>query len=478
MDLVLKEPELLQLIAVGESEQIEFKESFGDEALETVGAFANTHGGTLLIGVKDNGKINGTQIGKKTLEDLANRILESTDPRVQPSITKASCQGHSLIILQITPSSGAPVSVRGRYFCRIGRTNQRMGHQEIMRRMTAATGISWDAVLVPDTTLADLDAEQLKHFIQAIKAKGRLPVPDNASPIDVLRKLKLIKNDTLTRAALLLFNKNPDDWFPSAFLKIGRFRSPTLIVNDLEAHGPLMEQVESATNWFREKFETEFIITGNPQREVLWEYPLKAVREAIINVVCHRDYTSAAHSQIRLHDDRLEIWNAGGLPSSLTLEELFQEHDSVPRNPKIAEAFFVAGFIERWGSGTVSIAEELENAGLTKPKFESHSGKFRLTLFKKQRAASLMTVDLSSSTEYSSSREIRILQILAAENFLSLQTIIDRLGQEDSSVASRTIRDNLTRLKKHGHISSKGRGRGSVWFLNHTDAGIRRNKAE
>ena len=90
-------------------------------------------------------------------------------------------------------------------------------------------------------------------------------------------------------------------------------------------------------SWFRERLETEFIITGNPQREVRWEYPLAAIREAIINVLCHRDYTSHAHSQIRLYDDHLEIWNAGGLPPALTPEALLQEHDSLPRNRKIAE---------------------------------------------------------------------------------------------------------------------------------------------
>jgi ATP-dependent DNA helicase RecG len=108
--------------------------------------------------------------------------------------------------------------------------------------------------------------------------------------------------------------------------------------------------LDEVMGWFRERLETTFVISGKPERDVLWEYPLSAIREAVTNVLCHRDYTGHAHSQIRLYDDRLEIWNAGGLPPSLTPDLLLREHDSIPRNRKIAEAFFYAGLIERWGS--------------------------------------------------------------------------------------------------------------------------------
>lgn len=90
---------------------------------------------------------------------------------------------------------------------------------------------------------------------------------------------------------------------------------------------------------------------------------MNAIREAVINVLCHRDYTSATHSQIRLYDDHLDIWNAGSLPPPLTPEILLGEHDSIPRNRKIAEAFFYMGLIERWGNGTTRMASELQKEG-------------------------------------------------------------------------------------------------------------------
>lgn len=180
-----------------------------------------------------------------------------------------------------------------------------------------------------------------------VKKERREPIPDKTTDKRFLEKIGLIVNDQPTRAALLLFGKNPDTYFSSAFLKMGRFRSPTQIVDDREAHGNLFEQLEQAMAWFRESLETEFIIKGTPEREVKWEYPLEAIREAFINIICHRDYQSHSHSQIRLYDDHVEFWNAGSLPSSLTPDDLFDEHDSVPRNRKIAQVFYAAGFIER-----------------------------------------------------------------------------------------------------------------------------------
>lgn len=373
---------LFDLIAIGESESVEFKESFGDEALQTIGAFANAYGGVIFIGIEDSGKICGLKIGKKTLEDIANRIQENTDPRLQPSISIIKHEKESIVVVKVSPVTGIPVSVRGRYFRRTGRTNQRMSHEEIMQRMVSSTGLSWDAFVEPSTTIEDLDADEINRFVNTIKRKGRLPIPEQATSQDVLRKLELVKNDVPTRAALLLFGKNPGSYFPSAFLKLGRFRSPTHIVDDREIHGTLMAQLDGAMNWFKERLITEFVITGDPEREVHWEYPLEAIREGVVNVLAHRDYTSLAHGQIRLYDDRLEIWNPGNLPAGLTAEALLYEHDSIPRNRKIADAFFYAGFIERWGSGTLRMAEALELASLPSPRFESKSGNFRLYFYK------------------------------------------------------------------------------------------------
>lgn len=446
---------LLESISAGESEILEFKESFGDKALEAISAFANSRGGTLLIGVKDSGEICGVQIGKKTLEDIANRIQEATDPRLQPLLSIIEHGKKSVIVIKIATGTGAPISVRGRYFRRSGRTNQRMSHEEIMQRMVASTGLSWDAFVEPAATLGDLDAKLIKRFMEAVKKLGRRPLPESSAYYEFLRKMDLIRDESPTRAALLLFGKNPESYFPSAFVKMGRFRSPTLIVDDREAHGPLLEQLDVAMGWFRERLETTFVISGKPERDVLWEYPLSAIREAVTNVLCHRDYTGPAHSQIRLYDNRLEIWNAGGLPPSLTPDLLLREHDSIPRNRKIAEAFFYAGLIERWGSGTTRMVEELETVGMPLPTFTSEPGRFRLTFHRE-----MLTEDRLKNMGLSER------QILAVTYTKEHKTISNTDYQMIAKVSKRTASRELNELKLKDILVAEGAGgRGTIYRL-------------
>jgi ATP-dependent DNA helicase RecG len=454
IDLVAAD--ILKLVARGESETVEFKETFNDEALETIGALSNAKGGMILVGVKDSGEICGFQIGKKTIEDIANRIQDVSDPRLQPSITTLHYEKKNILAIQIYPSSRVPVSIRGRFFRRSGRTNQRMSHEEIMQRMAANTGLSWDAFIETGATLNDLDSDLIKRFIQAANKLGRRPAPKQTSEQEFLRKLDLIQDGSLTRAAILLFGKNPNSYFPSGFLKIGRFRSPTTIVDDREVHGALIKQLDEAMNWFRDRLETEFVIVGKPEREVHWEYPLSAIREAVINVLCHRDYTSGAHSQIRLYDNRLEIWNAGSLPPSLTPDLLFQEHDSIPRNRKIAEVFFYMGLIERWGSGTLRIVEELEKANLPRPEFVSEPGRFRL-VFRKE----LFTDERLQELELSE-RQLKAIAFVKSRGHISNTEYQDVTG-----VSKRTATRELNELISKDVLVSEGgpRGRGRVYRL-------------
>jgi ATP-dependent DNA helicase RecG len=231
-----------------------------------------------------------------------------------------------------------------------------MSHEEIVQRLLNASGLSWDASVAPQATWEDLDKERIRDYVAVLRQTGRRPIPARTSERDALRKLDLVAGVRPTRAAILLFGKTPTRFYPSAFIKLGRFRSPTLIVDDRQVSGTLLMQVEETMAWLRERLQTRFEITGTPQRDVIWEYPLEAVREAIINAVCHRNYLSTAHIQVRLHDDRLEIWNPGGLPAPLTPADLLRDHDSIPRNPKIAPAFFFAGLVEQWRTGTIRIA--------------------------------------------------------------------------------------------------------------------------
>lgn len=446
---------LSELLQQGESETLEFKISFNEDVLESIGAFANARGGIVLIGVEDTGSVCGVQIGRRTLEDWANRIQEATDPRLQPSIRRVEREDKVVVAITVERATGVPISVRGRYLRRVGRTNQRMSHKEIMQRILTGAGLSWDAVVEPEASWEDLDPDKIRRFMDAVRRAGRRPVPDGASEREFLEKLELLKDGQPTRAALLLLGKQPTHYFPSAFLKLGRFRSPTLIVDDREVEDTLLEQVDEAMSWFRERFQTKFVITGKPQRDTIWEYPLEAVREAIVNAVCHRDYASPVNIQVRLYDDRLTIWNPGELPFPLTPPDLLREHASIPRNRRVAEAFFYVKLIEKWGSGTTRMADALQEAGLPEPEFDIRTpGMFRLTLrqdpFSEER---LRELGLNE-------RQMRAVAYVREHG-----KITNREYRQLTEISDEAARRDLTMMLEQGIIQVFGKGRSTAYTL-------------
>ncbi len=446
---------LVQILSQGESEAVEFKASFGDEALETIDAFANAAGGVLLIGVEPTGAVRGVSVGKKTLEDWANRIQEVTDPRLQPSISKIEHGRKTVIAIRVEPVAGGPVSIRGRFFRRAGRTNQRMSHEEIVQRLLSASGMSWDASVEPKATWEDLDRSRIRDYIAAIRQTGRRPIPVRVSEREVLQKFDLLPGGKPTRAAVLLFGKTPTRFYPSAFLKLGRFRSPTLIVDDRQISGTLLNQVEETMAWLRERLQTRFEVTGKPQREVIWEYPLEAVREAVVNAVCHRDYLSAAHIQVRLYDDRLEIWNPGDLPAPLKPEDLLRDHDSIPRNPKIAAAFFFAALVEQWGTGTLRMAAALKEAGHSGPEFDARTvGRFRVVL-RQGPAIKTRLQEMGLSD-----RQLQLIAYVREHG-----KITNRAYREMTGLSDEATRKEIAGLLDLGVLEQVGRGRSTAYIL-------------
>ena len=377
-----QERDILRLIREGESETVEFKRSFGRETLETLCAFANTEGGIVLIGVDDAGVVTGCQASKIVLRDWANQIAQATG--LHPSIKTTTLKNMAVIAIQIPESHMKPVLLQGRSYKRSGSTTRQMGVEEIAGAALSRLGVTWDSVPENRASLSDISIPKVKAFIEMANRKKRRPVPAGTSPMELLKKLKLVSGGEPTRAAVLLFGKAPRDFYDQAMLKIGRFRDETLIVDDRRIDGTLFDQVDGAMAYFREKLDTRFERTGRPQREVIWEYPLKALREAVTNAICHRDYASTRDTEVRIYDREVMIWNDGGLPDGLSVRALKKKHPSLPRNKQIAEVFYYAGMIEQWGSGTRMMVDECKAAGMPEPVFEQVQG-FRVSFRKAAR---------------------------------------------------------------------------------------------
>ncbi|HOM27646.1 MAG TPA: ATP-binding protein [bacterium] len=360
-----------------ESQTVEFKPSWRDEYLKWICAFANTDGGKLLIGVDDSGKPVGIKDSKKLLEELPNKFRDILG--IISDITLGRREGKEIIIVKVKPSY-APISYKGRFYIRSGSTIQELKGKDLMRFLVSKSGKDWDEYIEERAVIEDIDVETVEKFKQI--AEKRIPfVKNEKEPIKVLEKLNLLDDGKLTRAAILLFGKNLKKFWPSAYIKVGKFLTDTDIVSSDEVEGNLFKQVEKTMELLRTKYLISEIRFGEIYRKEELEYPEGALREAIINAVVHRDYFGP-HTQLKIYPDKIILWNVGTLPEGINVDELKKNHSSYPRNGLLADVFFKAGLIEAWGRGTIKIIDECKKSGLPEPEFKEEFGGFTVYLYK------------------------------------------------------------------------------------------------
>jgi ATP-dependent DNA helicase RecG len=193
-------------------------------------------------------------------------------------------------------------------------------------------------------------------------------------------------------------------------------------------------------------------IEGKLERTERWEYPPDAVREAITNAVCHRDYADSGNVVVRIFDDRLEVSNPGGLPAGMTVEDLKRPHESRPRNKLVADAFFLIKYIEQFGTGIRRIMNDCREAGVPEPEFESRGDAFR-TVFR--RAV--------SPEELLSERKLNPRQFKAVKYAIEHGRLTRPDYERIAGVARATANRDLTDLTKRGVLRQGGAAR-RTWY--------------
>ncbi len=449
----MNQDELRELIRKGESRTTEFKKNFDRETIETAGAFSNTKGGAILIGVSNKDKVVGVKIGKETLKDWANQISQSTEPRVIPEIEHSEIKGKGVVIVRIKETPIKPVSVRGRCFRRVGNSNRIMPMQEIAQMHFHSTGMSWDKLPAGDAMIEDIDIEKVKRYIKKANETGRRKIGDDEKSLQVLEKLELIKEGKPTWATILLFRKDIKRSLSQAAIHCGRFKEETIIIDDRMIEGTIIEQVDEAMDFIRKNINVRFVMTGKPAREQIWDYPLDALREAVINAVCHRDYTIPSNTEVRIYDDKLIVWSPGGLPFGITIKDLYKPHSSVLRNKGIGEIFYDTGWIEQWGSGIDKMRRTCIKAGLPEPQFEEDQG-FRV-IFRK---------DIYTE-EYLRNLGLNERQIKAVMYVKEKGKITNKEYREMTGLSDEGVRIHMNELVEKGVLLSKGKGRSTHYVL-------------
>ena len=458
--------QIAALVASGESETLEFKETTGTrrEAAQTICAFLNQRGGQVLFGITPAGVVVGQQVGERTLEELSAE-LQRIDPPAFPEIERVRLQGgNELIVVTSTSGASGPYAYRGTAYRRVGNTTMAMSSDEYNRMLFERLHSEqrWENQPAAGWTVGDLDVAEVRRTIAEAVRRGRLEEPPSGEPSDLLRGLGLLRDGVLLRAAAVLFGRVERLEFemPQCVLRIGRFRGTDRMefLDNRQFNGNAFTLLANAERFLRDTLP----IAGRFEPDRLDRideplYPPLATREALANALCHRDYSIGGGSVgVAVYDDRLEVTSSGSLHFGLTPEQLFAPHPSRPWNPLIARTFYRRGVIEEWGSGTLKMAELASAAGLPVPEIEDVSGEVTVR-FRHGQPLPPAATRRSAPTE----RRALIVALLDdAEGGLTRRDIHAQLG---SQVSERQLRRALEELRRAGLIVSEGRGRAGRW---------------
>jgi ATP-dependent DNA helicase RecG len=388
--------QLLALLRQGEGPALEFKRSTGElkEGMQTLCAFLNGSGGTVLFGVRPDGTIEGQEVSDQTLRDIA-QAADRFEPPAHVSIHRVKVKsGRDVIAVAVEGGRDLrPFAYEGHAYERVSSTTRRMPQAKYERLLVERGHAKrrWENLPADGLSLKDLDRKEILRTRELAIQQNRIS-PDTSRDIgEILDRFGLRMNGVLTQAAHMLYGKRflPD--YPQCLLKMGRFRGSEItgeIVDNRQEHMNAFAMVREGMAFLERTMPLGARFPeGKIFREDRFPVPLDALREILLNAVMHRDYSHySGYVAIVVFDDRIEIRSYGRLPNGITVKQLSGRHDSKPTNPLIAGAFHRTGAVEVWGRGTNRVIEMCKKHGVPPPLFEERQG-FLIVTFRAQLVA-------------------------------------------------------------------------------------------
>jgi ATP-dependent DNA helicase RecG len=461
------------LVFYGESQTLEFKKTTAEikEACKSICGMLNAFGGKVLIGVTNSGKILGQEVSDQTLRDLQLEF-QKLEPSYSPELSLVEISsGKKVIVLDVNPSSQGPYSYDSKPYLREGNITAQMKQDEyqklLMERMHASS--RWENQ-TSDKSIDDLDHNEIILTLEEAIRIGRLSDPKTRDIKAILQGLGLLKNGKLMNAVVALFIREdralPE--YTNLCLKMARFKGTNKneFIDSKTFYGNAFSIYKQAQNFLIQHLPIAGkFIPGVFERQDEPLYPMSALREAIANAICHKEYAEGGSNvSIAIFDDRLEIASTGGLHFGLTIEDLFKDHASKLWNPLIAEVFYKRGVIEAWGRGTLRIKEDIEQAGLVSPHYKTLTGSLVLVFSPERQVHSgAVSVDLDSRQQY-----ITNIFFNNPDEKYSLKDLYILVSKE-FDINQRSFKAELQSLKNLKLITTKGHGAGARWSLNKKD---------
>ena len=368
------------MLPTKEDIKTEFKQSFTDDVIIALVAFANAKGGKVYVGMRDNGTVCGVSLGKEALQTWLNEIKQKTEPSIIPDLEVIDVQGKTVVMLTVQEYPVKPVSTKGRYYVRQANSNHLMSAFEISNSILQTKNSSWDYYIDNEHTINDISLDKVQLCIDKMRRRG---VNIAEQPIDLLKKKEFLKDNNLTYGGYLLFKAREDIM---TTVELGFFQdSKGIIIKDsARLKNCLVSQVDDVMEYVKKHINLAIEIVATQTESVQhWDYPLEAVREIVLNMIVHRDYRSSADSVVKIYPDRMEFYNPGCLPDDISIDDLMSNnYSSRPRNKQIADTFKEMGEIEKYGSGVRRVIDMCVEYGLPKPQWKQNSGGILVTVWK------------------------------------------------------------------------------------------------
>jgi ATP-dependent DNA helicase RecG len=434
-------------------------EADGDKLAETMVAFANGDGGTVLVGVD----LKGRPTGQVYAEDVegALRVAElRCRPPVQAGWQVQEMDGVQVIAILVARSTELHSLDNGRVLVRIGATNKPLGGEAIRQLAATKSSADYEAEPTPGATRADLDDAVIAEYLVEREKRGHKHI---GSPDDLLVEIgAMTPAGQPTTSGILLFGRNPQIFFPQSGLVLVKFLGTEPrgegglagYSRREEIGGPLARIIERAWQVTLEEMRIGAVVKGL-EREEKTEYPSFAVREALVNAVCHRDYRLRGRRiEIRMFSDRMEVISPGGLPGFITVDNLVEEHFS--RNPRIVAGVFQWGYIEELGLGIDRMIEEMTQAGHPPPQFKAQPHSFTVILSNVRERRATPTWERTMNE-----RQVRALTYIRERG-----SITNREYQQlCPDVSAETLRIDLADLVNRGVLMRIGAKKGTYYIL-------------
>lgn len=450
----MKTEELKLIIKEGEGLSVEFKERFTPKIDRDIVAFSNTRGGFLLLGVDDNGKVVGEKLTNKMKADI-NAIARNCDPEIHIKSVK---QSGDVIVVEVPEGEEKPYSSSSGYYRRLDAVTQKMTQKEVRFFFRETDTVSFESLVCNKTSIKDISLAKIKAFL---KETGTSLKVTKANVPMVLSSLGVADKSKVTNAGALMFASNIEKAIhhSESILVAFKGKDKFHIFDRKDVRDDLFTQFNEAVAFLRKHLNIRSEIRGLDRHDI-YEIPVDAWREAILNALIHRDYSIRGTSvYLMVYDDRVEIENPGKLPSGVTVKSL--GNSSMRRNPIIADLFHRMGKVERIGMGIKRMRDLCREAGLKEPVFEIDP--FFKVIFYRDPEYSLKRKVGRKGWEKKLGEKVgrnaqKILNLMLEKKDITIREL-----SETINISTTAVENNIKKLQEKGLLERVGSDKGGHW---------------